>query len=76
MDSIGIVLILSFILILLSVLLLGINVFFSKKRKFPNTHVSGNKALRDKGIHCATTQDREERKKKGLFELTGKKKEK
>lgn len=73
MNTVGIILILSLILILISVLLLGINVFFSKKRKFPNTHVSGNKALRDKGIHCAATQDREERNKKTLIELVNKK---
>ncbi|MDH8701956.1 cytochrome c-type biogenesis protein CcmE [Dysgonomonadaceae bacterium PH5-43] len=72
MKTIAVVLILSFILLTASMLLLGINVFFTKKRKFPNTHVSGNKALRDKGIHCATTQDREERKKKNLFELMDK----
>ena len=30
--------------------------------KFPNTHVSGNKALRKKGIGCVQSQDREARK--------------
>ncbi|EJX06099.1 hypothetical protein EVA_05797 [gut metagenome] len=39
------------------------NVFFTKDRKFPNIHVSGNKALRKKGIGCAQSQDREARKK-------------
>ncbi|MDR0427792.1 MAG: hypothetical protein LBH12_04215 [Dysgonamonadaceae bacterium] len=63
------VILLSFILILFSILLLGVNVFFSKKRKFPNTHVSGNKTLREKGIHCAITQDREARNRKNLFDL-------
>ncbi|MDL2224084.1 hypothetical protein LJB92_02085 [Bacteroidales bacterium OttesenSCG-928-M06] len=63
------VLILSLILVLISVVLLGVNVFFTKRRKFPNTHVSGNKVLKEKGIHCATSQDREERKKKNLFDL-------
>ncbi len=32
------------------------------KGKFPNTHVSGNKALRKKGIGCVQSQDREARK--------------
>lgn len=29
--------------------------------KFVNSHVSGNRALRRKGIHCAQQQDREAR---------------
>jgi hypothetical protein len=36
--------------------LLGIGVFFFK-RKFPNLHVGGNKALNKKGIYCVQTQD-------------------
>ena len=31
--------------------------------KFPNGHVSGNKTLRQKGIGCAQSQDREAQKK-------------
>jgi len=65
----GTVILLSLILVFLSVLFLGINVFFTRNRKFPNTHVSGNKALKEKGIRCATTQDRQEQKKKNLFDL-------
>ena len=43
--------------------LLGVKVFFTKGGKFPNGHVSGNKALRKKGIGCAQSQDREAQKK-------------
>lgn len=32
------------------------------KGKFPNTHVSGNKALKKEGVSCAQSQDREARK--------------
>ncbi|MGL4853015.1 MAG: hypothetical protein ACRC3Z_10295 [Phocaeicola sp.] len=32
------------------------------KGKFPNTHVSGNKALQREGVSCAQSQDREARK--------------
>lgn len=46
-----------------SVLLLGVRVFFVKGGKFPNTHVSGNKALRKKGIGCVQSQDREAQRK-------------
>ena len=49
--------------IAIAVALLGIKVFFTKKGKFPNTHVSGNKYLRDKGIFCVQTQDRIARNK-------------
>ena len=42
---------------------LGVKVFFTKGGKFPNGHVSGNKALRKKGIGCAQSQDREAQKK-------------
>lgn len=45
------------------VLLLGIRILFVKDGKFPNTHIENNKALRGKGIHCATTQDKIEYKK-------------
>ena len=44
--------------------LLGIKVFFTKGGKFPNGHVSGNKALRERGISCAQSQDREAQKKR------------
>lgn len=50
--------VISSVLILGAVLLLGVRVFFVKDGKFPNTHVGGNKALKEKGIGCATSQDR------------------
>lgn len=57
----------SSIILLISVLLLGLRVFFVKGGKFPNIHIGGIKALRDKGINCATTQDREAQHiKKGI----------
>lgn len=40
----------------ISVLLLGIRVFFVKGGKFPNTHIHGNPALRKKGITCASEE--------------------
>lgn len=47
----------------IGVLLLGVKVFFVKGGKFPNSHVSGNKAMRDRKIGCVQSQDREARKK-------------
>ena len=52
------------LIVAICVLLLGVRVFFVKGGKFPNTHVSGNKALRDKGIGCVQSQDREARRKR------------
>lgn len=51
--------IISAILLFSGVLLLGIRVFFFKGGTFPNIHIGGNKALKEKGIGCATSQDRE-----------------
>lgn len=52
------------LIVAICIVLLGIKVFFVKGGKFPNGHVSGNKAMREKGIGCAQSQDREARKKR------------
>ena len=54
--------IISFIFLFLAVLLLGVRIFFVKGGKFPNFHIGGSKALKNKGINCATTQDRQAQK--------------
>ena len=51
------------LIVAICVVLLGVKVFFVKGGKFPNGHVSGNKAMRDKGIGCVQSQDREAQKK-------------
>lgn len=51
--------IISAILLFIGILLFGIRVFFVKGGVFPNIHIGGNKALKDKGIGCATSQDRD-----------------
>ena len=56
------VVIISGILLVVAVLLLGIKVFFQKDGKFPNTHIGGNKAMQERGIGCATSQDRQAQK--------------
>ena len=50
------------LIVAISVLLLGVKVFFVKGGRFPNSHVSGNKAMRKRGIGCVQSQDREARK--------------
>jgi len=34
---------------------LGIKIFFSKKKEFPNTHIGGNENMERIGISCATS---------------------
>lgn len=51
-DTVEIVLT-TIVLVALAVLLLGVKVWFVKGGKFPNTHIHGNKAMRDRGITCA-----------------------
>ncbi len=54
--------IISALLLLTGVLLMGMRIFFSKNGNFPNIHIGGNNGLKNKGISCATTQDREAQK--------------
>ncbi|HKK67592.1 MAG TPA: hypothetical protein VJ946_05245 [Bacteroidales bacterium] len=41
----------------LIILGLGIQVFFGKKKQFPNTHIGGNKNMEKMGISCATSDE-------------------
>ncbi|MGM0650638.1 MAG: hypothetical protein ACQES1_09060 [Bacteroidota bacterium] len=45
------------VLVGLSVLGLGIQIFFSKKKKFPSNHIGANKNMRDLGIRCASAEE-------------------
>jgi len=60
--------IISLVIIAFCFVFLAIGMIISRKRTFPKTHVSQNKALRDKGIHCVQTQDFEDRHRKGLYD--------
>ena len=48
--------------IALAVLLLCIRILIKKDGKFSSQHISSNKRMRQDGIHCATSQDREARR--------------
>ncbi len=52
-------LLLGIAILFIAIMLMGIKVFFTQKGEFPNTHIGGSKAMRDRGISCATSQDRE-----------------
>lgn len=53
------ILALTIIIVAAATFLLSIGIIV--RGKFVNSHVSGNRALRRKGIHCAQQQDREAR---------------
>lgn len=48
------------LIVAISIVLLSVGIFV--KGRFVNSHVSGNRALRRRGIHCAQQQDREARR--------------
>ena len=52
-----VLIIVTVIVVALAFLALGISTFFSKKKKFPETHIGRNPAMRERGIHCATHED-------------------
>ena len=51
--------IISFVLLAIAILLMGVRIFFTRKGTFPNTHISGSQAMKDRGISCATSQERD-----------------
>ena len=44
-------------------LLLSVRVLLMKNGTFSSQHISENKRMKQDGIHCATSQDREARQK-------------
>ena len=54
---------LSLLIIAISMLLLCIKLLLKRGGHFSSQHISDNKALKEKGIHCVIEQDKEARKK-------------
>lgn len=52
------VLLLAIALVGIAVAGLALNILVKKDGKFPNSHISGNKFLKENGIYCAQTQDK------------------
>lgn len=50
----------------ISILLLSVGVLLRKDGKFRSEHISQNARMRKDGIHCATSQDREQRRKQRI----------
>lgn len=63
MNQYFVVLIVAVILIAIAFAGMAISILIKKKGQFPNTHISSNKALRDKGVNCAQSFDKEEQAK-------------
>lgn len=49
---------LTMLIVAICVTLLCVKMLFQKGGRFPNTHVSGSKAMRERGIGCVQSQDR------------------
>lgn len=49
------------VILLLAFLLMAIGVILRKDHSFRSQHISENKRMKHDGIHCATSQDREQR---------------
>lgn len=58
--------IITVLIVAICLALLAINIIFKKNGRFPNTHVSGSKAMRQRGIGCVQSQDREARAPKRI----------
>lgn len=50
------------LIVAIYIALLSVKILLKKNGRFPNTHVSGSKAMRERGIGCVQSQDREARK--------------
>lgn len=64
------VFLLSFGILSIAIVGLGLTMLVKRGGKFPNTHVSGNKYLKRNGVYCSQTQDKLEQldsKKKITF---------
>ncbi|MBR6601652.1 MAG: hypothetical protein IKK87_07380 [Bacteroidaceae bacterium] len=49
----------SLLIIAVCMVLMCVTILIKKNGRFPNTHVCGNKHLRERGITSAQTQDRQ-----------------
>lgn len=68
MSGMLVTLFITVIIILICVVLLSVKVIFKKNGRFPNTHIEGNKELAKKGIYCAKTEDRLQRRQQNLID--------
>ena len=58
--------IITMLIVAICLALLAIKIIFKKNGRFPNTHVSGNKAMRKRGIGCVQSKERKASEKKRI----------
>ena len=56
------IIVITLLIVAICVSLLAIKIIVKKNGRFPNIHVSGSKAMRQRGIGCVQSQDRAARK--------------
>ena len=49
------------LIVAICIALLSIKILLKKNGRFPNTHVSGSRAMRQRGVGCVQSQDLEAR---------------
>ena len=52
----------------IGILLMGVKIFFSKKGSFPSLLISDSQPMKDRGISCATSQDKEAMRRESIVE--------
>lgn len=57
------------IILFISVALLAIKIWMKKDGTFPNIHIEGNQAMRERGICCAKSMDRMAAEQRGLYDI-------
>ena len=60
-------------IIAVAVVLLGVRIFFVKGGRFPDTHISRNKAMQQRGITCAVSTDARDRNHQSLDDILSQK---
>ncbi len=50
-------------LVAIGFLLMSIRVLIKKNGRFSSQHIGQSRAMKERGVHCAQTQDKMERKK-------------
>ena len=59
--------VISVLFVALAAALLAVRIICVKGGQFPKTHISQQKAMRDRGITCVQSQDYEARHRQGLY---------
>lgn len=63
MHSLGITIGIVIALVAAAVVLLCVGIIFRKDHSFRSQHIAENKRMKENKIHCATSQDREARRR-------------